>query len=38
MSDGGDDKVDDIAMNSAAAPSIAPLKSSLRKSSYDDVE
>jgi len=35
MSD-GDDIVDDIAMSSAAAPSGASLKSSLRKSSYGD--
>ena len=33
----GDNTVDDIAMNSAAAPSGASLKSSLRKSSYDDI-
>ena len=35
MSD-GDDTADDIAMNSAVATSGSSLKSSLRKSSYDD--
>jgi len=33
----GDDTLDDIAMNSAAAPSGASLKSSLRKSSYEEI-